>query len=72
MVARAVVLATGARYRKLAVPGIESFEGNGVYYAATFQEALMCGTGPSSSSGVVTPRARLRSSSPRGFPRCTW
>jgi thioredoxin reductase (NADPH) len=44
--ARAVVLATGARYRKLAVPGIESYEGNGVYYAATFQEALMCGTGP--------------------------
>ncbi len=46
VVARAVVLATGARYRKLAVPGIESYEGNGVYYAATFQEALMCGAGP--------------------------
>ncbi|MCW2551368.1 MAG: thioredoxin reductase [Mycobacterium sp.] len=46
VVARAVVLAVGARYRKLAVPGIDSFEGNGVYYAATFQEALMCGTGP--------------------------
>jgi thioredoxin reductase (NADPH) len=46
VVARAVVLATGARYRRLAVPGIESFEANGVYYAATFQEALMCGTGP--------------------------
>jgi thioredoxin reductase (NADPH) len=46
VVARAVVLAVGARYRKLAVPGIESLEGNGVYYAATFQEALMCGTGP--------------------------
>ncbi|MEZ0357328.1 FAD-dependent oxidoreductase [Mycobacterium sp. SA01] len=46
MVARAVVLATGARYRKLAVPGLESFEGNGVYYAATVQEALLCGTGP--------------------------
>jgi len=45
VVARAVVLAMGARYRRLAVPGIESFEGNGVYYAATFQEALMCGTG---------------------------
>src|ERR1700751_484389 len=46
VVARAVVLAMGARYRRLAVPRIESFEGNGVYYAATFQEALMCGTGP--------------------------
>ena len=38
VVARAVVLATGARYRRLAVPGIESFEGNGVYYAATFKK----------------------------------
>ena len=46
VVGRAVVLATGARYRKLAVPGIEKFEGNGVYYAATFLEALMCGAGP--------------------------
>jgi thioredoxin reductase (NADPH) len=46
VIARAVVLATGARYRRLAVPGIESFEGNGVYYAATIQEALICGTGP--------------------------
>ncbi len=43
---RAIVLAVGARYRKLDVPGIEKFEGNGVYYAATCQEALMCGTGP--------------------------
>lgn len=43
---RVVVLATGARYRTLSVPGIERFQGNGVYYAATHQEALMCGTGP--------------------------
>jgi thioredoxin reductase (NADPH) len=46
IVGRAVVIATGARYRKLAVPGIEKFEGNGVYYAATYQEALLCGSGP--------------------------
>jgi thioredoxin reductase (NADPH) len=43
---RAVVIATGARYRTLAVPGIEKFQGNGVYYAATNQEAMICGTGP--------------------------
>jgi thioredoxin reductase (NADPH) len=42
---RAVVLAVGARYRMLSVPGIARFQGNGVYYAATHQEALMCGTG---------------------------
>jgi thioredoxin reductase (NADPH) len=46
VVGRAVILATGARYRKLPVSGIERFEGYGVYYAATFQEALMCGAGP--------------------------
>lgn len=44
--ARAVVLATGARYRRLAVPGIEAFEGSSVYYAATVQEAMACGAGP--------------------------
>jgi thioredoxin reductase (NADPH) len=42
---RAVVLATGARYRTLSVPRIRELQGNGVYYAATHQEALMCGTG---------------------------
>jgi thioredoxin reductase (NADPH) len=46
VVGRAVVVATGARYRKLAVPELEAYEGNGVYYAATYHEALMCGSGP--------------------------
>jgi len=39
---RSVVLATGARYRRLNVPRIEEFEGSGVYYAATELEALAC------------------------------
>lgn len=46
LISRAVVLATGARYRKLAVPGLEAYEGNGVYYAATYQDALMGGSEP--------------------------
>lgn len=46
VIARAVVLATGARYRRLAVPDIEKYHGNGVFYAATYQEALLCGNGP--------------------------
>ena len=46
LISRAAVLATGARYRKLDVPGIEVYEGNGVYYAATYLEAMMCGAGP--------------------------
>jgi thioredoxin reductase (NADPH) len=40
--ARAIVVATGARYRKLDVPRLEDFEGAGVYYAATQMEAMMC------------------------------
>ena len=43
--ARAVVLATGAEYRRLSVPRLEEFEGNGVYYAATPLEARLCGRG---------------------------
>jgi thioredoxin reductase (NADPH) len=35
----AVLIATGARYRKLAVPRIEEFEGVSVFYAATPVEA---------------------------------
>jgi thioredoxin reductase (NADPH) len=40
--ARAVVIATGAEYRKLDVPGLERYEGVGVYYAATYVEAQRC------------------------------
>jgi thioredoxin reductase (NADPH) len=37
--ARAVVIATGARYRRLPVDGLADLEGTGVYYAATPEEA---------------------------------
>ena len=40
--ARSVIVATGARYRKLTVPRLEHFEGRGVYYAATQTEARLC------------------------------
>jgi thioredoxin reductase (NADPH) len=39
---RIVIVATGAQYRKLDVPDMERFEGNGVYYAATQAEAQLC------------------------------
>ena len=39
---RAVIVASGARYRRLAVDDLERFEGAGVYYAATDLEARMC------------------------------
>ncbi|WP_432118586.1 FAD-dependent oxidoreductase [Streptomyces sp. bgisy032] len=44
--ARAVVLATGARYRRLHVPGIERLEGTSVHYSATVYEAQQCRTDP--------------------------
>ena len=40
--ATAVVVATGARYRKLDVPDYERFEGQGIHYAATAMEAGLC------------------------------
>ena len=39
VVARSVIAASGARYRRLEVPGLERFEGVGVHYAATAAEA---------------------------------
>ena len=39
---RAVIIATGARYQRLAVDDLERFEGAGVYYAATDLEARIC------------------------------
>jgi thioredoxin reductase (NADPH) len=40
--ARAIIIATGAEYRKLALAGLTRFEGTGVYYGATFMEAQLC------------------------------
>ncbi len=39
---RAVIVASGARYRKLNLPGEEVFEGAGIYYAATAMEGEIC------------------------------
>ena len=41
--ARAVVLATGADYRRLPVADVESYEGVSVFYAAGPPEAVRCG-----------------------------
>ena len=41
--ARVVIVATGARYRKLDVPNYAKFEGQGIHYAATAMEAQLCG-----------------------------
>ena len=43
---RAVIVATGARYRRLAVDRLSDFECKGVYYAATPAEARECAEAP--------------------------
>lgn len=40
--ARSIILATGAEYRRLGLPELPRFEGNGVYYGATQMEAQLC------------------------------
>ena len=42
MRARAVVIASGAKYRRLGVENLSRFENAGVYYGATFVEAKLC------------------------------
>ena len=39
---RTLIVATGARYRRLPVPRLDEFDGVGVYYAATQSEAQRC------------------------------
>jgi thioredoxin reductase (NADPH) len=40
--ARAVIIASGAHYRRLALENLSKFEGAGVYYGATAMEAQLC------------------------------
>jgi len=40
--ARAVVIASGARYRRLAVANVDAYEGGGIHYWASGSEARIC------------------------------
>jgi thioredoxin reductase (NADPH) len=44
IVARAVLLATGAQYRRLPIDGLAEFEGTSIFYAAGPPEAQLAGT----------------------------
>lgn len=58
---RAVIIATGAQYRRLPIDGLENFEGRGVFYGATPMEAQLCadrevavvGAGNSAGQGAM-------------------
>jgi thioredoxin reductase (NADPH) len=41
--ARSIIIASGAQYNTPNVANLKKFEGNGIYYAATFMEAQLCG-----------------------------
>jgi thioredoxin reductase (NADPH) len=66
--ARAVIIATGAEYRKPALPNLSQFEGTGVYYGATPMEAQLCageevavvGGGNSAGQAAVFLASRAR------------
>jgi thioredoxin reductase (NADPH) len=66
--ARAVIIATGARYRRLDLEGLERLEGTGVYYAATREEAsrhagdavAVVGGGNSAGQAAIFLAARTR------------
>lgn len=59
--ARSIIIATGAKYRRLSLENLSQFEGNGVYYGATFVESQLCaaeeviivGGGNSAGQGAV-------------------
>ena len=42
VLARTIIIATGAAYRKPPLENLSQFEGVGVYYGATFMEAQLC------------------------------
>jgi thioredoxin reductase (NADPH) len=66
--ARTVVIATGARYRRLAIEGLESYEGRSVHYWASPLEAdlaadaevALVGGGNSAGQAVVFLASRAR------------
>ena len=60
--ARAVVIATGARYRKLPLEGWSDYEGRGIYYAATEIEARACASRRVSVVGGANSAARYMQS----------
>jgi thioredoxin reductase (NADPH) len=43
LVARTIVIATGAQYNKLGLENLAQFEGKGIYYGATHIESQLCG-----------------------------
>ena len=43
VLARSIIIASGAQYNTPNIVNLKQFEGNGIYYAATFVESQLCG-----------------------------
>jgi thioredoxin reductase (NADPH) len=43
LLTRAIVIATGAQYKKPELDNLEKYEGEGIYYGATYIESQLCG-----------------------------
>ena len=63
---KAVVIATGARYRALPLERWPDFEGAGIYYAATELEARGCAGSPVTVVGGANSQVRPRFTWPAG------
>jgi thioredoxin reductase len=77
ILAKSLLIATGADYRRLEVEGCEAFEGCGVYYAATSNEVPLCRGAEVAVVGNRTGEARtLRTPALFSFigavPRTDW
>ena len=62
--ARAVILATGATYRRLGIPELEELNGAGVFYGGPAAEAARASRGSRCTSWAAP--------TPPGRRRCTW
>lgn len=46
VLARSIIIASGAAYQRLPLPNLTHYEGSGIYYAATFLESQLCAGEP--------------------------
>jgi thioredoxin reductase (NADPH) len=69
VMARAVIIACGASYRQLPLPGLDALESVGVYYAATGMEARACSGMPTAVIGGGNSAGQAALFLARGCPR---
>jgi thioredoxin reductase (NADPH) len=72
VLARTVVMATGATWRELQAEGVDRFRGAGVYHAAMATDAERCRGEDVIVVGGGNSAGRRRSTSPRGRAACAW